>query len=63
MERSSSGTMWTGSRSCWGWSDLMVFCINCGKYFNSGVPKLKKEDDVNKVTIAFCSEECQKMYG
>ncbi len=41
---------------------IMVFCINCGKYFNSGVPKEKKEDDVKKVTVSFCSAECRKNY-
>lgn len=41
---------------------IMVFCINCGKYFNSGAPKEKAEDNEKKVTISFCSEECRKSY-
>jgi hypothetical protein len=41
---------------------IMVFCINCGNYFNSWVPKEKKEDGEKKITISFCSEECRKSY-
>lgn len=41
---------------------IMVFCMNCGKYFNSGVPKAKEEDDKKKITVSFCSEDCRKNY-
>ena len=42
---------------------ISVFCLNCGKYFDSGVPKYKKSDEREKKTVAFCSDECMKMYG
>jgi len=38
-----------------------MICANCGKPFNSGPPKFKKEDEKKKVLL-FCSEQCMKSY-